>query len=61
MSPGFEEGQGDITGHIPLGMSRCVPCPDNPDMDGYEPDFESNFGLDEHDLGRMEKEGLDGR
>lgn len=30
MSPGCREGQGDITGHIPLGMSRCVPCPDNP-------------------------------
>jgi len=54
MSPGCKEGQGDKTGHIPLGMSRYVPCPDNPDMDGYEPEPD----LSRNDsLGRMEGEG----
>ena len=53
MSPGCREGQGDITGHIPLGMSRCVPCPDNPDLDGWEPDLEGNC-IEEPDEDRLD-------
>ena len=38
MSGGFDEGYRDKTGHIPLGMSRSVPCPDNPDIAATEPE-----------------------
>jgi hypothetical protein len=30
--PGYEGEERDITGHIPLGMSRCVPPPTNPTL-----------------------------
>lgn len=33
VSPGCREEYRDITGHIPLGMSRCVPSSDNPASD----------------------------
>jgi len=42
LSGGFEDGDRDITGHIPLGMSRCVPPSDNPDI--------PNFGGNDEDL-----------
>ena len=32
LSGGFDEGDPDITGHIPLGMSGSVRSSDNPDM-----------------------------
>jgi hypothetical protein len=52
MSPGCREGQGDITGHIPLGMSRNVPCPDNPNLDGWERDYEPDSWEIEREFGQ---------
>lgn len=46
MSGGCREGRPDITGHISLDMSGNVWSTDNPDMEGWQPDFEANCGIE---------------
>lgn len=44
LSPGCREVDPDKTRHVSLDMSGYVGSTDNPNMDGYVPDFEANCG-----------------
>ena len=61
LSGGFDEGDRDITGHIPLGMSRCVPSSDNPDIPDFEEADEDLWISGDEESGVVPEPSTDGR